>query len=132
MAAAPAVPPPPAAAHDIDALTLNNPYYRIALETGAHLQLVLMSLAPGEAIGAETHADGDQFFRVVAGTGRATVGPHVRALFPDAYAFVRAGERHNIENTSRVEPLKLYTVYGPPQHAPGTFQPAKRAEEHHD
>lgn len=111
---------------DIEKMTEHNADFRRVLYTGKKLQLVLMSIAPGDEIGEEVHRDGDQFFRVEQGRGEVTIDGH-RSSVERAFAFVvPAGARHNVRNTG-AEPLKLYTVYGPPQHADGTVH-ATRTE----
>lgn len=120
---------------DIETLTLGNADFRRVVYTGKELQLVLMTLAPGEDIGEEVHPDRDQFFRVEAGHGEVLIDG-TRTRFGDDWAIVvPAGARHNIRNTGD-EPLKLYTIYAPPEHADGTIHrtkaDAERSEEHFD
>ena len=117
---------------DIEQQTKANSDFRRVLYTGKHLQLVLMSLKPGEEIGAEVHPDNDQFFRVDSGAGVVTIdGKDSRVS--DGYAVVvPAGARHNIKNDG-TEPLKLYTLYGPPDHKDKTVHKTKAdAEASHD
>jgi mannose-6-phosphate isomerase-like protein (cupin superfamily) len=111
---------------DIEDRTEANHDFRRVLYTGKHLQLVLMALPPGEAIGEEIHEDTDQFFRVEQGEGEITIDGRKARIESDTGIVVPAGARHNIRNTGN-RPLKLYTLYGPPQHADGTVQ-ATRAE----
>jgi mannose-6-phosphate isomerase-like protein (cupin superfamily) len=105
------------------------------LYTGRHLQLVLMSLAPGEEIGAEVHEDRDQFFRVEMGEGEVTIDANTHRVAADDVVIVPAGARHNVRNSGS-EPLKLYTLYGPPEHRDGVVHPGKadaeRDHEHFD
>jgi mannose-6-phosphate isomerase-like protein (cupin superfamily) len=104
---------------DIQEMTLKNSDFRRVLYTGKKLQLVLMTIAPGEAIGEEVHRNVDQFFRIEQGRGEVTIDGR-RSEFGSDFAFiVPAGARHNVRNTG-AEPLRLYTIYGPPQHADGT------------
>lgn len=111
---------------DLEAVTHANAMFRRVLYTAAHLQLVLMSLKPGEEIGDEVHETHDQFFRVEAGDGVVSIDGKTSPL-KDGYAvIVPAGVRHNITNTSSV-PLRLYTLYAPPQHRDG-FAVETRAE----
>ena len=99
---------------NIEDLAITNANFRQVLYTGHHSQLVLMSLRAEEEIGDEVHTL-DQFFRVEQGTGEAIVDGH-RTLIKAGFAVVvPAGAKHNIINTGR-EPLKLYTVYSPPNH----------------
>lgn len=120
---------------DIEALTLENNLFRRVLYTGRHLQLVLMTLPPGEQIGEEVHEDRDQFFRVEAGEGEVSIDGVAHRLEPDHVAIVPAGARHNVRNRG-AEPLRLYTLYGPPEHVDGTVHAtraeAEAAHEHFD
>lgn len=120
---------------DIEALTKENDDFRRVLYTGRHLQLVLMSLAPGEEIGLETHDDGDQFFRVETGHGEIWIDGVKTAVKDDDAMVVPAGAAHNLVNTGD-KPLRVYTVYGPPEHRDGvihaTRAEAMRNEEHFD
>lgn len=118
---------------NIEKLTMENSNFRRVLYTGANLQLVLMTLKPGEEIGEEVHEDRDQFFRVEQGRGQVLIDGKTTDIEDDMAIIVPAGARHNVKNTSS-EPLKLYTVYGPPEHKHGTVHPAKAdvTEEHFD
>ena len=109
---------------DIEKLTEGNDDFRRVLYTGNHMQLVLMSLEPGEEIGSEVHDDIDQFFRVEAGTGEIDIDGNTRQVGPDMAMIVPAGARHNVRNTGK-EPLRLYTLYGPPEHREGTTHKTK-------
>ena len=111
---------------DIEDLTEENKDYRRVLYTGKHLQLVLMSLEPGEEIGEEVHGDGDQFFRVEKGKGEVWIDGKRTKIKGDDAVVVPAGARHNIINTGH-KPLKLYTLYSPPEHLEG-FKAATKAE----
>ena len=113
---------------DIEARTENNHDFRHVLYTGAHLQLVVMSLEPGSEIGEETHEDTDQFFRLEQGTGEIEIDGHVTKIAAASGIVVPAGARHNVRNTGR-EPLRLYTIYAPPHHADGTVQRTKAEAE---
>ena len=103
---------------NIERLTTDNTDYRRVLYTGKHLQLVLMTLQPGEEIGAEVHDDRDQFFRFEAGSGEVMVDDNVYQVKPDDAVIVPQGARHNVRCTGE-EPLKMYTIYGPPEHIDG-------------
>lgn len=109
-----------------------NTYFRQELSTGAHAQVVVMSIHPGGEIGMETH-DVDQVLVFVEGSGEAAVGGERKAVTAGQLVFVPAGTAHNFVNTGRVD-LKLYTVYAPPEHAPGTVHKTKAeadaAEDH--
>ena len=110
---------------DIEKQSLENTAFRRVLFTGKNMQLVLMSLKPGEDIGSEVHQDRDQFFRVEAGQARAEVGEDTWELADGSIVVVPAGSRHNITNTSKDAELKLYTLYAPPEHPDGTIHKTK-------
>jgi mannose-6-phosphate isomerase-like protein (cupin superfamily) len=121
---------------NIEKKTLENTYFRQVLYTGPHAQLVVMALRPGEEIGLETHDDVDQFFRVEAGTGVAILEGVEHKLEDGTALVIPAGTKHNIVNRSRTEPLKLYTIYSPPNHPDGTTHKTKAEadayeREHH-
>ena len=117
---------------DIEQRTKANTDFRRVLYTSKHLQLVLMSLKPGEEIGAEVHPDNDQFFRVDSGSGVVTIDGTDSKISDGFAVVVPAGARHNIKNDG-TEPLKLYTVYGPPDHKDKTVHTTKAdAEAQHD
>jgi mannose-6-phosphate isomerase-like protein (cupin superfamily) len=118
---------------DIEQLTEDNEDFRRVLYTGKHLQLVLMALKPGEDIGEEVHDDRDQFFRVEQGVGDVLIDGQRHAIKDDDAIIVPAGARHNVVNTGD-ESLKLYTLYGPPEHRDGVVQRTKAdvKEEHFD
>lgn len=116
---------------DIEARTTGNDDFRRVLYTGKHLQLVLMTLQPGEEIGAEVHKDRDQFFRFEEGEGTVVIDDNSHAVTDGSGVVVPAGARHNVRNTGDA-PLKLYTLYGPPEHKDGIVQSTKAdAEERH-
>jgi mannose-6-phosphate isomerase-like protein (cupin superfamily) len=110
---------------DIEEKTLQNSYFREVLFTDPHLQLVVMSLLPGEEIGLETHHDIDQFLRIEAGEGKAFLNGAEHPLKDGTAVVVPAGTEHNVVNTSATEPLKLYTIYSPPEHPAGTVHKTK-------
>ena len=120
---------------DIDRLTVENKDFRRVLYTGKHLQLVLMALRPGEEIGEEVHDDHDQFFRIEKGEGEVWIDGQRTKIKADDAIIVPAGARHNVINTGDKK-LKLYTVYGPPDHKDGivraTKAEAEASEEHFD
>jgi len=116
---------------DIEALTEENTDFRRVLYTGQHLQLVLMSLKPGEEIGEEVHEDRDQFFRVEDGEGEVWIDGVKTKIADDDAIIVPAGASHNVVNTG-TEPLKLYTLYGPPEHKDGTVHVTKADAEAHE
>ena len=98
--------------------------FRRVLWTGSHTQLVIMTIPPGGEIGAETHEDTDQILTFVSGTGEADVAGQTWQVAQGDLVVVPAGTRHNFRNTG-VNPLALYTVYGPPEHADGTVHATK-------
>ena len=112
---------------DIEALAIKNENFRQVLYTARNCQLVLMALKPGEEIGAEVHKL-DQFFRVEEGSGEAVLDG-VRSPIQSGFAVVvPAGANHNIINTGNV-PLKLYTLYSPPNHRDGVVHPTRADAE---
>ena len=119
---------------DIDSVTVKNDAFRQVLYTAKHCQLVVMALKPKEEIGAEVHQL-DQFFRVEAGTGEAVLDGVRTAISAGSALLVPAGANHNIINTGSV-PLKLYTIYAPPEHRDGvihrTRADAEADNEHFD
>ncbi|WP_403021611.1 cupin domain-containing protein [Salinibacterium sp. GXW1014] len=106
--------------------------FRRVLWTGEHTQLVIMTIPVGGEIGAETHPDNDQILTIVGGTGEATVSGNKKQIASGDLVVVPAGQHHNFVNTGP-NPLVLYTVYGPPDHADGavhkTKEEADRLEE---
>ena len=110
---------------DIEQKALENRCFREVLFTGPHVQLVVMSLEPGEDIGLETHGHVDQFIRIEAGVGTAILDGVEYPLVDGSALVIPAGTRHNVVNSSRVEPLKLCTLYSPPEHPPGTIHKNK-------
>ena len=109
---------------EIDALTKDNKDFRHVLYTGKHLKLVLMSHKPGEEIGDEAHEDRDQFFRVEHGEGQMVIDGKMHPIKSDDAILVPAGARHNLINTG-AHALKLYTLYGPPNHLDQLIQETK-------
>ncbi len=114
---------------NIEAKTLENEDFRRVLFTAPHSQLVVMTLRPGEEIGLERHEDGDQFIRVEAGRGEAILDGERHALSDGVAVVIPAGAEHNVVNTSTSEPLRLYTVYSPPEHPDGTVHRTKQEAE---
>lgn len=115
---------------NIEKATLANDTFRTALWTGDHLQMTVMSIPVGGEIGLEVHEDRDQFLRVEAGRARVQMGPaeeHLlfdREIEDDWVTIVPAGSWHNITNVGD-EPLKLYSLYAPPEHPHGAVHPTK-------
>lgn len=115
---------------NINTAAKQNNNFRTALWTGEHLQLTLMSINPGEDIGLEIHPDVDQFLRIEQGQGFVQMGKskdHLNyqwTVFDDSAIFVPAGTWHNVTNIGNV-PLKLYSIYAPPNHPFGTVHRTK-------
>lgn len=115
---------------NIDEATKQNNHFRSALWTGTNLQLTLMSIAPGEDIGLEVHPGLDQFIRIEQGSGMVKMGDRrdylnfQRRVRRDDAFIIPAGKWHNLINTGS-EPIKLYSIYAPPQHPPGTIHRTK-------
>jgi mannose-6-phosphate isomerase-like protein (cupin superfamily) len=109
---------------DIEERTVENTDFRRVLYTGQKMQLVLMSLAPGEEIGEEIHDDRDQFFRIEEGQAEVLIDGRATTVTDDYAIIVPAGARHNITNTGNKR-LKLYTIYAPPEHEDGTVHRTK-------
>jgi len=118
---------------DIEQQTVGNNDFRRVLYTGQHLQLVLMTLQPGEEIGSEIHEDRDQFFRFEEGSGQVDIDDNSYDVVDGSGVIVPSGSRHNVRNTGDA-PLKLYTLYGPPEHKDGVVQSTKAEADarHHD
>ena len=119
---------------DIEGLAVSNDDFRRVLYTAKHCQLVVMALKPKEEIGAEVHTL-DQFFRVAEGTGEAVLDGVRTAIRAGFAVIVPAGTKHNIINNG-TGPLKLYTLYAPPNHRDGvvhhTRTDAEVDNEHFD
>jgi len=125
---------------DIQKATLNNENFRTVLWTGHHLQVTLMTIPVHESIGLEIHPNTDQFLRLESGQGLVQMGNSqhhlhfTQPVYEDSAVFVPAGTWHNITNTGS-KPLKLYSIYSPPNHLPGAIHETKAiaeaAEGHH-
>lgn len=117
---------------DIERLILENEDFRRVLYTGHNLQLVLMTIPSGGEIGEEVHSDRDQFFRIESGEGEVWIDGVRSIVKADEGIIVPQGARHNVRATGG-EPLRLYTIYGPPEHIDGTVHRSKRdAETQHE
>jgi mannose-6-phosphate isomerase-like protein (cupin superfamily) len=120
---------------DIEHRTEENADFRRVVYTGHNLQLVLMSIEPGDEIGEEVHPDIDQFFRIEAGEGEISIDGTVHRVKADDAVIVPQGARHNVKSVGK-EALKLYTIYGPPEHKDGTVHKtcaeANASHEHFD
>jgi mannose-6-phosphate isomerase-like protein (cupin superfamily) len=120
--------------NNIDSLTNQNNFFRKVILTTSNQQLVLMHLNPSEDIGMETHNHLDQFIKVESGEGIAILNGQ-KFTFSEGYSItIPAGTEHNIINSSQENPIKLYTVYSPPNHKDGTIHKTKQEaienEEH--
>ncbi len=124
---------------DIEKLTLENNDFRQARWTGTYLQLTVMSIPPGGEIGLEMHPDIDQFIRIEQGRGRVLMGKnkeelnYVQEVEDDWAVFIPAGYWHNVLNTGEKD-LKVYSIYGPPEHPAGTRHKTfadSEADHHH-
>ena len=119
---------------DISKAVMYNDNFRTALWTGTHLQLTVMCIQPGDDVGLEVHPHVDQFLRIEGGRGICQMGDaqnnlyFAQPVFEDSAVFVPAGFWHNITNTGNT-PLKLYSIYAPPNHAHGTVHPTKEVAE---
>jgi mannose-6-phosphate isomerase-like protein (cupin superfamily) len=120
---------------NIEKLTEDNDLFRKVLYTGHNLQLVLMAIQPGEEIGEEVHDDRDQFFRIEEGEGEIWIDDVCHKVKGDDGVIVPQGAKHNVKATGS-KALKLYTIYGPPEHKDGTIHKtcdeAQAAHEHFD
>jgi mannose-6-phosphate isomerase-like protein (cupin superfamily) len=113
---------------NIEELTEENTDFRRVLYSGSKLQLVLMAVPPGSELGGEIHADTDQFFRIEEGKGMVVVDGVNHKVAEGDGIVVPAGAHHNVICTGH-DPLKLYTIYGPPHHRDLLVQKTK-AEAH--
>ena len=120
---------------DIEDKTEANKDFRLVLYTGQNLQLVVMSLKPGQDIGAETHATHDQFFRIEQGKGEVVIDGVTHKVKSGTGIVVPAGALHNLVNTGD-DAMKVYTIYGPPNHVDQLEQETKSdalaSSEHFD
>ena len=101
---------------NIEEQTIVNDCFRKVLYTGEHMQLVLMSLKPGEDIGLETHDENDQFFRFEQGVGKVIINETEYVIGDGDVIIIPAHAKHNVINTSDTESLKMYTIYAPAHH----------------
>jgi mannose-6-phosphate isomerase-like protein (cupin superfamily) len=113
---------------DIEKATFANENFRKVLYTTKRSQLVVMHIEVGQEIGEEVH-DVDQFLRIEVGTAKAVLNGVEHDLSDGYSVTVPAGTRHNIINTSPEVPLKLYTVYSPPNHKDGLVHKTKADAE---
>ena len=114
---------------NIEKDTLNNSNFRKVSYTGEHMQLVLMTLKPLEEIGMETHSTIDQFFRFESGEGKCVINGNEYSVTDGDAIIIPAGSKHNIINSGS-KPLKMYTIYTPPNHKDGiVFKTKEEASE---
>lgn len=122
---------------DIEEATKQNYTFRTALWTGSYLQLTVMSINPRDAIGLEIHYDHDQFIRVEEGQALVLMGNcednlyFQEKVYENYVVFIPAGKWHNIINTG-CTPLKLYSIYAPPEHPRGTVHKTKEDAERYE
>lgn len=120
---------------NINQLTKENENFRKVLYTAKNSQLVLMQLKPGEEIGEEVHTL-DQFFRIEEGEGKVVIDGVEHDIKDDWAIVVPSGAKHNVINTSADKPMKLYTIYSPPNHKDGVMHQTKEIaeadDEHYD
>ncbi len=114
---------------NIEAATLENQNYRTTVWTGKNLQVTVMAIQPGHDIGLEVHEDHDQFLRIEEGSAQVFMGPNEHELESwtannDDAVIVPAGTWHNLVNAGDT-PLKVYSIYGPPEHPHGTVHHTK-------
>lgn len=121
---------------NIEDLTKQNDKFRVAKWTGANLQMTVMSILPGSEVGLEVHDDHDQFLRIEQGIAKVEMGDSednlsfVKEAKDDDAIFVPAGQWHNITNVGD-EPLKLYSIYAPPEHPRGTIHDTYEDDPEH-
>lgn len=119
---------------NIEKATKQNNTFRTALWTGEHLQVTLMSINVGEDIGLEVHPNVDQFLRIEEGEGIVKMGDrkdrldYQKKVYDNFAIMIPAGKWHNIINTGNT-PLKLYSIYAPPNHPHGTVHKTKAMAE---
>ncbi len=113
---------------NIEKLTKENDNFRKVIYTGKESQLVLMTLHPGEEIGEEVHPNTDQILFLVEGVGQAILNDQSFEFKEKDVVFVTAGTKHNFINSGD-KPLKLYTIYAPAEHKPGTIHATKADAE---
>ncbi|HTG54934.1 MAG TPA: cupin domain-containing protein [Niabella sp.] len=116
---------------NIEQLTLANNNFRKVLYTSAHMQLVLMSLLPGEEIGEEIHEENDQFFRFEQGNGECFIDGNRYLVADGDVIIIPSGAKHNVINTGN-NSLKMYTIYAPPHHKDGIVRATKKEAEENE
>jgi mannose-6-phosphate isomerase-like protein (cupin superfamily) len=116
---------------NIEKDTLDNNNFRKVLYTSKHVQLVLMTLRPGEEIGEEIHNENDQFFRIEGGHGKCIIDGHEYDISDGDAIVIPTGSKHNIVNIDKTD-LRMYTLYAPPHHKDGILRPTKREAEENE
>ena len=117
---------------NIEEKTLAGNNFREVLYTTQRSQLVIMTLQPGEEIGLEKHEGHDQFIRVEAGQGVAILDGEQHRLEDGVAVVIPAGTEHNVVNTSSTEPMRLYTLYTPPEHPDGIVHATKAEADEYE
>ncbi len=117
---------------NIEKDSLKNENFRKVKYTSKHMQVVLMSLKPGEDIGEEIHPGTDQFFRIEGGKGKCIINGNEYVLENGDAIVIPAGSKHNVINTDTGKELKMYTIYTPPQHKDGLINATKKEAEKND
>lgn len=116
---------------NIEQLTVNNDNFRKVLYTSVHMQLVLMSLLPGEEIGEEIHEGNDQFFRFEQGKGQCIIDGNKYEIADGDVIIIPSGAKHNVINTGS-DSLKMYTIYTPPHHKDGIVRATRKDAEENE
>jgi mannose-6-phosphate isomerase-like protein (cupin superfamily) len=109
--------------------TIDNSNFRKVLYSSKHIQLVLMSLSPGEEIGKEIHSENDQFFRIEGGHGKCIIDGNEYEIKDGDAIVIPTGAKHNIINIDGQADLKMYTLYAPPHHKDGITRSTKKEAE---
>ncbi|HEX6377478.1 MAG TPA: cupin domain-containing protein [Nitrososphaeraceae archaeon] len=117
---------------NIEKETIDNKNFRKVLYTSKHIQLVLMTLQPGEEIGEEVHDENDQFFRIESGHGKCIIDDNKYEITDGDAIVIPTGSKHNIINVDANTDLKMYTLYAPPHHKDGILRPTKKEAEENE
>ncbi|MDQ5957634.1 MAG: hypothetical protein QG614_609 [Patescibacteria group bacterium] len=117
---------------NIEENTIQNELFRKVLYTAENMQLVLMTLRPGEEIGLETHEDNDQFFRFEGGVGNVIINETKYTVHDGDAIIIPKGSKHNVINVGGSEDLKMYTIYATPHHKDGTLHSTKEESEQNE
>lgn len=117
---------------NIEKETIDNKNFRKVLYTSKHIQLVLMTLQPGEEIGEEVHDENDQFFRIESGRGKCIIDDNKYEITDGDAIVIPTGSKHNIINVDANTDLKMYTLYAPPHHKDGILRPTKKEAEENE